>query len=146
MTVKLDAAQFTEWYGPGSDGSSPTESQWAQILSRPAEKPVTLINFFKLRAMADYPKASNSATGQEAFASYASVSVPAMERAGGHFLFVGPFQGNFLGENEDWDIVAIGAYPDLKSLAALYSDEIYRQAFHHRTAACARQKVMVCGD
>jgi uncharacterized protein (DUF1330 family) len=146
MTVKFDAAQFTDWYGPGTDGNSPTESQWARILDRQAEKPVTLINFFKLREKADYPDVSISATGQEAFANYASVSVPAMERAGGRFLFVGPFQGNFLGENEDWDIVAIGAYPDLRSLATLYSDEAYRQAFPHRTAACERQKVLVCGD
>jgi len=146
VTVNQQISQFAQWYGPGIDGSSPTEHQWTQILARDPDKPVTLINFFKLRKKADYSEEEADTSGQEAFASYASVSVPAMERAGGSFLYVGPFQGMFLGEAEDWDLVAIGAYPDLKALTALYSDETYRSAFHHRTAACERQKVIVCGD
>ncbi|WP_269581634.1 DUF1330 domain-containing protein [Roseibium sp. Sym1] len=146
MNVNQQVSQFTHWYGPGSDGSCPTADQWSHILGRDKDKPVTLINFFKLRDKAHYPGGDGDASGQDAFSSYASVSVPAMERAGGHFLFVGPFQGMFLGDDEDWDIVAIGAYPNLGALTALYSDESYRGAFHHRTAACARQKVLVCGD
>lgn len=146
MNVNEQVSQFTVWYGPGTDGSSPTADQWAQILGRPADKPVTLINFFKLRDKADYPQGATDASGHDAFASYASVSIPAMERAGGRFLHVGPFQGMFLGETEDWDVIAIGAYPNLEALTALYSDENYRDAFHHRTAACERQKVLVSGD
>jgi len=146
MNVNQQVSQLTHWYGSGTDGSCPTPDQWAQILDRAPDKPVTLINFFKLRPKASYPDGVAKASGQEAFSSYAAVSVPAMERAGGRFLYVGPFQGMFLGENEDWDIVAIGAYPDLESLTALYSDETYRDAFHHRTAACAHQKVLICGE
>lgn len=146
MDVKQQSAQFVTWYGPGTDGTSPTESQWTQILSRANNKPVTLINFFKLNAAAKYADGTTGQTGQEAFASYAAASMPAMERAGGRFLYVGPFQGMFLGQDEDWDLVAIGAYPDLTALVALYSDSAYREAFHHRTAACLRQKVLVCGD
>ncbi|MCK7612182.1 DUF1330 domain-containing protein [Roseibium sediminicola] len=146
MNVNEQVNQFTAWYGPGTDGSSPTVDQWAQILGRPADKPVTLINFFKLRDKADYPQGTGETSGQDAFASYASVSIPAMQRAGGRFLHVGPFQGMFLGETEDWDVVAIGTYPNLGALTALYSDESYRGAFHHRTAACERQKVLVSGE
>ncbi|GAB2182972.1 DUF1330 domain-containing protein [Roseibium sp. LAB1] len=146
MDVKQQSDQFVAWYGPGTDGSSPTESQWTQILGRDDEKPVTLINFFKLREVAKYAGGTTDQTGQEAFASYAAASMPAMERAGGRFLYVGPFQSMFLGEDEDWDLVAIGSYPDLKALVALYSDGTYREAFHHRTAACLHQKVLVCGD
>jgi len=146
MNVNQQVAQFTDWYGSGTDGSCPTAHQWSQILGRPEDRPVTLINFFKLREKADYPEGSGNASGQDAFESYAAVSIPAMQRAGGRFLHVGPFQGMFLGENEDWDVVAIGAYPNLGALTALYSDESYRNAFHHRTAACERQKVLVSGD
>ncbi|KZM48602.1 DUF1330 domain-containing protein [Labrenzia sp. OB1] len=146
MNVNQQVSQFTAWYGSGTDGSCPTEAQWAQILGRPADKPVTLINFFKLRDKAEYSEGSGDASGQDAFASYAAVSIPAMKHAGGRFLHVGPFQGMFLGENEDWDVVAIGAYPNLDALKTLYSDESYRNAFHHRTAACERQKVLVSGD
>ncbi|ASP33117.1 DUF1330 domain-containing protein [Labrenzia sp. VG12] len=146
MTVNQQTLQFADWYGPGLDGTSPTETQWADLLGRAPDKPVTLINFFKLREKALYQDDAETVSGQEAFSNYASVSVPAMERAGGRFLYVGPFQGMFLGETEDWDLIAIGAYPDLKAFTALYSDEAYRGAFHHRTAACERQKVIVCGD
>ncbi|WFE87268.1 DUF1330 domain-containing protein [Roseibium porphyridii] len=146
MNVNQQVTQFTSWYGSGSDGACPTENQWSQLLDRPADHPVTLINFFKLRPKAEYSEGQTGSTGQEAFSDYASVSMPAMERAGGNFLYVGPYQGMFMGEDEDWDLIAIGSYPNLDALIALYSDETYRGAFHHRTAACERQKVLVCGD
>ena len=146
MNVNQQVTQFTSWYGSGSDGACPTESQWSQLLQRPADQPITLINFFKLRANAEYSEGQAAPTGQEAFSDYASVSMPAMEQAGGSFLYVGPYQGMFMGEDEDWDLIAIGSYPNLDALIALYSDETYRSAFHHRTAACERQKVLVCGD
>lgn len=146
MNVNQQVSQFTRWYGSGSDGSSPTEAQWQRLLEKAPETPVTLINFFKLRDKAVYPDGTQDVSGQDAFASYAAVSLPAMERAGGRFLHVGPFKGMFLGSEEDWDLVAVGAYPNLEALVALYADELYRGAFHHRTAACARQKVLISGD
>lgn len=36
-------------------------------------------------------------------------------------------------------------YPGPDALWALFSDPGYRAAYHHRTAACARQKVMLAG-
>ncbi|CTQ54935.1 hypothetical protein LP7551_03474 [Roseibium album] len=146
MNVNQTSSQFTEWYGAGLDGNSPTLNQWSDVLARPSDKPVTLINFFKLRKEANYSDGTKGVSGEEAFGNYAATSVPTMERVGGKFLFVGPYKGMFLGDDEDWDLVAIGSYPDLNTLIALYSDESYRGAFHHRTAACERQKVIVCGD
>ncbi len=67
-----------------------------------------------------------------------------MERVGGSFLHVGPFVGTFIGTDESWDLVAIGAYPNLEAFSALYSDPDYRIAFAHRSAACEQQKVLVC--
>ncbi|QTD57327.1 DUF1330 domain-containing protein [Parasphingorhabdus cellanae] len=148
--MNLNVQQFIDWYGEGSNGASPTEQQWRQILTLPENEPVTLINFFKLNETANYPARSDtfetSVSGEEAFNRYAEVSVPTMERVGGKFLHVGPFSGMFIGEEEHWDIVAIGAYPDLHALVSLYSDEGYRAAFIHRTAACARQKVLVATE
>ncbi|GAA0465546.1 hypothetical protein GCM10009096_02690 [Parasphingorhabdus litoris] len=145
--MKANAQQFLEWFGDGSDGSSPTETQWTHILQLPEKKPVTLINFFKLNQRATYPvdfgDFDTNVTGEVAFSRYAEVSVPTMERVGGKFHHVGPFSGMFIGEDEDWDIIAIGAYPDLHSLVSLYADAGYRAAFVHRTAACERQKVII---
>ena len=42
------------WYGEGADGSAPTHDQWRALLQRPSDAPITLINFFKLRARAVY--------------------------------------------------------------------------------------------
>tara|TARA_R110000868_G_scaffold194713_1_gene440338 strand:- start:128 stop:586 length:459 start_codon:yes stop_codon:yes gene_type:complete len=147
-TTKIGTVtEYIESYGRGGDGNSPTADQWARILERPVTDPLTLINFFKFRTRADYGDAvdtDTSVTGAEAFNRYANVSIPTMERVGGQFLHVGPFAGSFIGADEDWDLVAIGAYPNLEALNALYSDAGYRAAFIHRSAACERQKVLIC--
>ncbi|MEL7316233.1 MAG: DUF1330 domain-containing protein [Cyanobacteria bacterium J06559_3] len=152
MSVKhqIDASvqQLCAWYGDGQGGSVPSADQWRQMLERPANESITLINFFKYRQIAAYPPDSPQSreriTGQDAFQLYASVSIPTMERVGGKFLLVGPFEGMFLGEDKDWDLIAIGTYPNLESFMGLYTDPDYRAASQHRTAACERQKVIVC--
>ena len=155
MDVKYDiepnVAQLCNWYGQaGTQDTSPTADQWTRILEKPADSPITLINFFKLRDIADYPgdddNANQGMSGQEAFGLYAAVSIPAMERIGGKFLLVGPYETTFIGTNEDWDLVAVGSYPNRQALLDLYSDPDYRAVFRHRTAACARQKVMACSQ
>ncbi len=147
-TTKIGTVtEYIDAYGRGGDGNSPTADQWARILERPVTEPLTLINFFKFRTRANYGSGvepDTSVTGAEAFNRYASVSIPTMERIGGRFLHVGPFAGSFIGADEDWDLLAIGAYPNLEALNALYSDAGYRAAFIHRSAACERQKVLVC--
>ncbi len=149
MTDKQDRdaviARLIDWYGNGQDGSAPTKEQWRRTLESLTEGPLTLVNLFKLREKAQYSDTKEKVSGQEAFDRYASVSVPAMERAGGAFLYLGPFAGTFLGEDEDWDMVVIGQYPDVSNLLKLFEDPLYRDAFHHRTAACLRQKVYVGG-
>lgn len=141
---------FVDWYGNGLDGSCPTNQQWQRILNLPADAPVTLINFFKLNEVADYPAGfagmEIDVSGQDAFNRYASVSIPTMDKVGGRFLHVGPFAGQFIGNEEDWDIIAIGSYPNRQALLDLYSDEGYRNVFVHRSAACARQKVLMAAS
>jgi uncharacterized protein (DUF1330 family) len=130
-------------YGDGSDGAAPRGDQWASILSRDPDEPVTLINFFKFRDDADYGEAVSGTSGKAAFDKYAAVSIPTMERVGGKFLLVAPFEASLIGENEEWDLVAIGSYPNQLAFLDLYQDAAYREAFKHRTAACARQKVLI---
>lgn len=141
--------QFCEWYGDGMDGASPTRAQWIEVLKREPEAPIVLINFFKLRPQAEYGAdhdgAADAGSGQDAFDRYAAVSMPTMHRLGGEFLHVGPEAGTFIGTDEAWDMVAIGRYPNLEAFTSLYADPAYREAFRHRTAACARQQVVLCG-
>lgn len=135
--------QFVEFYGNGSDGSAPRPDQWERILHRPPDQPITLVNFFKFREVADYGKELNDAPGTVAFDRYALVSVPTMERVGGKFLLIAPFQAALIGADEDWDLIAIGAYPNQRAFLDLYQDAGYRDAFVHRRAACLQQKVLI---
>jgi uncharacterized protein (DUF1330 family) len=132
-------------YGDGADGAAPRATQWQALLARTAA-PVTLVNFFKLRTQANYPAGSRAepCSGQEAFGRYAAVSAPGLEKVGGRFLLLAPFEMAFVGEAEDWDFVAVGAYPGRDAVLALFEDADYRQAYIHRVAACERQKVLLC--
>jgi len=145
--TKTKLQQLSDWYGDGTDGSCPTAEQWQRIFSGPSDQPIVLVNFFKLRATAQYQGGSEAGetpvSGEDAFGRYAATSVPTLERVGGQFLHVGPVKGTFLGEEEDWDLVAIGRYPNAQSFFNLYIDAAYRKAFAHRTAACETQKVLI---
>ena len=83
-------------------------------------------------------------SGEAAFQQYAGVSVPTVEKVGGKFLLLAPFEATFLGADEDWDLVAVGSYPNASAALDLYENENYRNAFEHRRAACSVQKVLVC--
>ncbi|MEO0567456.1 MAG: DUF1330 domain-containing protein [Pseudomonadota bacterium] len=138
MQILLDA------YGDGSEGAAPTPEQWRRVFERDPDSSFILINFFKFRQMADYEDPSMpEASGSEAFQRYADVSMPSMRRAGGEFLAVAPFAGSLLGSEQDWDLIAIGKYPNLAAFTSLYTDPAYVEAFKHRTAAVASQAVMV---
>ncbi len=140
--------QLIEWYGDGEDGSSPTRQQWRHVVSRREDKPVTFINFFKIRDSSCYPRHSlleqMPVTGEEAFDLYAKVSIPAVGKVGGKFLLLAPFEATFIGKDEDWSVVAVGEYPNTIAALELYEDSAYRSVFIHRSAACERQKVLIC--
>lgn len=141
-------ATLTGWYGDGADGCGPTAAQWWHILERDADRPLTLVNFFKLRDRADYPDGKgpdDPGSGQDAFDRYAAVSVPTLQKVGGRFLLAAPAERMLVGADDDWNMVVVASYPDSAALLALFEDPDYRACFIHRTAACARQKVVVCG-
>ena len=142
IEARLD--RLCAWFGDGADGSAPSRDQWRAILDRPAAKPITIVNFFKLRAEAAYT-GSAAATGRQAFDRYAAVSGPAVEKVGGRFLLLAPFETAFMGAEEEWDLVVVGNYPGSEALLALHEDAAYRAAYPHRRAALARQKVFACG-
>lgn len=147
QTITAKVLELAKTYDQWGD-DAPTHAQWKAIAERPEDQPLTLINYFKFRAQAKYSgrifSSSKGQSGQDAFAQYAAVSMPAMETAGGSFLHVAPFAGTFIGAAEDWDMVAIGRYPDLDAFYQLYSSPEYQAAYGHRVAACERQKVLIC--
>lgn len=149
MTAKQDIDgridRLMSMYWNGTDGAAPTAAEWRRLLERDADRPITVINFFKLRETALYPAGVDlGGSGKDAFNRYATVSVPSMQSTGGEFLFVGPVEGGFMGKQDDWDIAAIGHYPNTTALLSLFEIEAYRDCYIHRAAACERQQVTIC--
>lgn len=138
QTVNQRAAELVGWYG---EIAGPTAAQWRRVLSGPEGSPITLINFFKLRAVAR--DAAGTSSGMDAMMRYAAVSGPTVAKVGGRFLLTGAFEATFMGEDEDWDMVAIAAYPDRAALLALLDDDAYRAAWADRVAAVERQRVVI---
>lgn len=144
MDVNRQGKKLTALYAKWNSRFAPSAQQWSRILSQPPSEPITLVNLFKLRMKARYQDREFAGTGEEAFQRYAAVSMPTMARIGGEFLLVGEFCGSFIGRDEDWDVVAIGRYPNLDALIALHEDKDYVACFRHRAAACERQMVFAC--
>ncbi|WP_299752199.1 hypothetical protein [uncultured Tateyamaria sp.] len=134
-------------WGTGSSGL-PDEAAWSALAQCAQDQPVTLVNFFKMRDNASYPTGTatveDDISGQEAFQRYAGVSIPSVEQAGGKFLMVAPFARTFIGSAEDWDLVAIGSYPNPGAFLSLFEMDAYREAYIHRVAACRAQRVSLC--
>ncbi len=132
-------------YDAGAEVGVPSGDMWSRIEQLSPDQPVTLVNFFKMRDRAVYPaeysRDETDVDGSTAFNRYAAVSMPALEKVGGRFLIVAPFGGSFIGEYEDWDLVAIGTYPEASAVLALFEMPDYQQAYVHRIAACASQRV-----
>lgn len=145
MDVNETLVSLVELYGSGDDLKAPRQEQWRKVLERAPGAPLTLVNLFKFATEAVYGDGvdDTKVSGEEAFARYAAVSLPAMREAGGEFLAVGPYAGNFLGEDQDWDFIAIGRYPTLDAFLRLYENPTYIEAFKHRKAAISKQSVFV---
>ena len=141
MDVNEIIAEMTTAYGEGSD--APSRRQWEALLALPRETPVTLINFFRFREKADYGDESVQKSGEEAFNDYAAVSVPTLEKVGGSFRIIAPFAASLIGPDEDWSLSVMASYPDIDAVLALFRDDSYREAYRHRAAACADQRVSI---
>jgi len=144
MTVNETLNKLLTLYGDGGAGNAPTKAQWQRVVERDPDHPFALVNFFKFNKVANYQNGSaGNVSGDVAFQRYADVSIPSMQKAGGEFLLVAPFAGSLLGEDQDWDLVAIGKYPKLQAFLDLYLNPDYVDAFAHRVAAVERQTVLI---
>ena len=135
-----ELADLVAHYEPQADEAA--LARWRTLFE--AEGPLALVNHFVFREDAAYPD-GRAASGQEAFAAYAGVSVPAMARAGGRFLASGAPAAGLFGTPAEDDLVVVGWYPDGAALLALLRDPAYREAFEHRRAALAVDRVVAVG-
>ncbi|KST67459.1 DUF1330 domain-containing protein [Mastigocoleus testarum] len=134
---------FINLYGSGE--GLPTTTQWETLLKGDMNSPLTVVNFFKLKDRADTTLTNGKEmTGSEAFATYAETSVPKVSEVGGHFLLRGTVEGNLIGnDSTQWDIIAIGQYPQREYFLKLFKDDEYQKAFKFRRAALEKQNVFL---
>ncbi|MES9854709.1 MAG: DUF1330 domain-containing protein [Candidatus Thiodiazotropha sp. L084R] len=132
--------ELVAMYGEGKN--YPTRSQWQRLIDGDMNQPLTVVNFFKLRELADSTLIQEAMTGEQAFAKYAETSVPKVTEVGGNFALRGVVESDFIGKDlENWHIIAIGQYPRRENFLELLSDKDYKKAFKYRQAAIESQNV-----
>ncbi|MGH1353083.1 MAG: DUF1330 domain-containing protein [Methyloligellaceae bacterium] len=149
VNIESRLANLLKRYGNGEDETAPTGKQWEALLSFPSNIPVTLINYFKLRERAQYPAGHGegmNVSGVEAFTRYAGLAAPYVEKSGGKFLFMGPVIGSFIGQDTDWSVAVVGAYPSPEAALSLFEEPGYIECYIHRKAACERQYIMIATE
>ena len=104
--------------------------------------PMTILNLFALVEEASYDDGT-TCPGIEAMLRYSAVSGERLAAVGGAFVAQALPTGAVWGHDEEWDILVVATYPSVQAFWSLLADPIYGQAFVHRRAAVARQRVTV---
>ena len=104
--------------------------------------PIVVVNFFALNETARYEDGP-PCSGLEAMLRYRAVSGDRLAAHGGRFVAQALSAGAVWGVDENWDIVVVARYPGVDAFWALLADSAYQEAFVHRRAAIARQRVTV---
>jgi len=117
---------------PWMDGN-PTE--FASFAKDAEEGPVVMINLLKFRA----ESADGKGSGADAYARYARLAAPLVERHGGSMVFSGQTEEHLVGDTRlDWDMVLLVSWPAHQNLLDLAADEDYEKIAHHRTNGLER--------
>jgi len=99
------------------------------------EGPVVMINLLKFRE----ESADGNGTGAEAYARYAELAGPIVERHGGQLVFSGQAGEHLIGDTDyDWDMVLLVSWPRRQNLLDLVEDGDYEEIAHHRLNALER--------
>ena len=101
---------------------------------------MTIVNLFALHQVARYDN-GDTCSGVEAMLRYSAGNAERLASLGGGFITTGLPTGVLWGSDEDWDVLAVASYPDVSAFWSLLADPGYRDAFVHRRAAVARQRV-----
>ena len=119
----------------------PNGAQMAGFLENPEEGPIYMVNLLKLKEKAEYPDGrATDLTGAQAFGIYGQAVAKILMELGGGLMFSASIQSVWLGEVEEpWDAIAIGMYPNRKTLHDMLSSADYQDIVIHRTAGLAGQ-------
>ena len=120
----------------------PTREDFARFREMRREGALQMLNLLRFREVAAYDDGT-TATGAEAYRSYARESGPIFARLGGRQVWVGKPEFTLIGPGDElWDLAFIAEYPSLDAFVAMLRDPDYRKAVRHRQAAVADSRLI----
>ena len=134
----------------GNHPTEPSDDQLFDLRQADQASPITMINLLKFREIAHYEDESlgdaAAISGQEAYQKYADVASAKIHENGGSVIFLAPTQQLVVGDPDknDWDMVAIVAYPSRAAYLKGFDSDEYQAAIKHRIAGLERRLLIQC--
>jgi len=126
----------------------PTQASGRAFFMRGIQGPVLMLNLLRFRDIADYSAAPHLApsepiSGAEAYALYATHTMPFLTASGGEVVFEGDGGTWLIGpEAEQWDKVLLVRQASTEAMLAFPDDPAYMAGLAHRTAALADSRLL----
>lgn len=112
----------------------------------PPDVPVVMLNLLRFREQAQYaPERQQPArSGREAYAVYAKLIQPHLQRVGGKLVWQGQARHAAIApDGEDWDEVLLVEYPSKDAFLAMVTSPDYQAITFHRSAALDDARLVV---
>jgi uncharacterized protein (DUF1330 family) len=129
---------------------TPTREQITEFLGLDLEGEIVMLNLLKSKAKADGAGAdgtgdADAGSGEAAYQRYGDAVRKMVEERGGRLVYAGRARHTLIGEGEpdEWDVVALVAYPSREAFIDMTSKPEYGEAHRHREAGLERT-VLVC--
>jgi len=98
-------------------------------------KPIVMVNLLQFRPQAEYGDGETSCSGEQAYSQYAKAVIPLILEVGGYPVWAGKVRSTLIGRNsEQWDQVALVAYPSRKAFVDMHLNQAYIDCVEHRNA------------
>jgi uncharacterized protein (DUF1330 family) len=114
---------------------TPNEDQFLELATSEKEGEVVMLNLLRYK-----PRASaGEGSGEEAYRQYGSEAVKMVEERGGKVLWMGSPDQVLIGDQDanQWDAVALVAYPNRKAFIDMVSQPAYLKSHEHRESGLA---------
>jgi uncharacterized protein (DUF1330 family) len=116
--------------------------QLAAMITIEDDAPFYMVNFIKFREFAAYPDGSDpTLTGREANARYNAL--PIILEIGGRPVFVAEVEQQLLGDDTEWDQVAIVLYPSREAFVSMLERPGFQEISGHKDAGVEKSLVLV---
>lgn len=108
---------------------NPSDQSIAELRSRPDDEPIIMVNLLKFA----------SSDGRRRYAAYGAVAGKEIAQRGGRVIYSGASLGPGVGENADWDSIALVYYPRRAAWLDMQDSPAYQAAIADRTAGLANR-------